>query len=629
MKRAVVWALVLSAAACSSSDSVVVVNVTAEGAALPVTRLRLSLSSGAVKDTKLFPDAGDASTMVLVWPATLALVLPRARTGSLDLAVDGLDAGGVVVAAGSAQTIIVVGGRTTVSVTLARSSGACGDGKMGPTEECDDGNRFSGDGCSFVCLRESTGGGADAPAGNPIDGRGSDLIAGGGGGTSGGGGSGGSPAMMSAGGAGGAPVGVSGLGGMQVIAPGGTDAATTPDSAPLSLDAAGSATGPDGGASGATCTSAKDCKSALCLSGKCAPDSICLFTVADAGTCQNQTCGGPGQPCCGGRICKDDTCCVTQGQVRTCIGPGASCGAVAGTCQMNGSCGAGCGGLGQPCCGASCTASGATCGLQQICVHCGALGEPCCSPGTPWSCQSGAVCDTSTAKCSAASTALAGIDLAAYWRLDEGQGTSIVDSTRVNPDGSLVNGPIWSLGGPPQLKFANPYSLAFDGVDDFALIASGALPALEAPKTVTLWVKPTPDATTNSVSQNFIVIKDPQPPTYAAIQLGIRQGAISMWGLWGRAGIGMLSAPAMPIGSVWIHVAYSFDGLVHRLFVNGVEVAMSRTVGATGTADRVRLGAVYFDGKFDERFKGYLDEVRIYRRALDPAEIRALADGQP
>src|SRR6266545_2756828 len=31
----------------------------------------------------------------------------------------------------------------------------CGDGELGGTEECDDGNRIDGDGCSFYCEDES------------------------------------------------------------------------------------------------------------------------------------------------------------------------------------------------------------------------------------------------------------------------------------------------------------------------------------------------------------------------------------------------------------------------------------------------------------------------------------------
>ncbi len=297
MNRVLALTLILSTATCASSDSVVVVNVTTEEAALPVTRLRLSLSNGAVKDTKLFPDAGDASTVVLMWPATLALVLPHARGGSLDLAVDGLDAGGVVVAAGSAQTIIVVGGRTTVSLALARHSGACGDGKMGPTEECDDGNRFSGDGCSFVCLREGTGGGADAPGGTPIDGRGSDVFAGGGGRTSGGGGGyGGSPAIMSTGGTGGVPVGVPGFGGTPVVAQGGPDAAATLDSSPVSFDTVAPVdtesvdTAPAALSQGSACSADRQCRSGFCVDGVCCNEECrgaCRTCARMPGVCRD------------------------------------------------------------------------------------------------------------------------------------------------------------------------------------------------------------------------------------------------------------------------------------------------------------------------------------------------------
>jgi hypothetical protein len=74
----------------------------------------------------------------------------------------------------------------------------------------------------------------------------------------------------------------------------------------------------------------------------------------------------------------------------------------------------------------------------------------------------------------------------------------------------------------------------------------------------------------------------------------------------------------------WQHVALTWDGNVYRLYIDGVEAATGSYSGLT------QLGAfadVGNSGSADARtsgFDGIVDEVRLYSRALDAAEIAAL-----
>jgi hypothetical protein len=71
--------------------------------------------------------------------------------------------------------------------------------------------------------------------------------------------------------------------------------------------------------------------------------------------------------------------------------------------------------------------------------------------------------------------------------------------------------------------------------------------------------------------------------------------------------------------SVWTHLAATYDGSNVKLYVNGTLVG---TVAATGsivqTAAALQLGAASAIGGW---FRGRIDEVRIYNRALSPQEI--------
>ncbi len=78
------------------------------------------------------------------------------------------------------------------------------------------------------------------------------------------------------------------------------------------------------------------------------------------------------------------------------------------------------------------------------------------------------------------------------------------------------------------------------------------------------------------------------------------------------------SGRAPTVGS-WQHVAATFDGLVARFYVGGVEVASRIFAGNVGDSNVWRVGA-YGPGP-SGFFPGDLDEIRIYDRALGAAEI--------
>jgi hypothetical protein len=84
----------------------------------------------------------------------------------------------------------------------------------------------------------------------------------------------------------------------------------------------------------------------------------------------------------------------------------------------------------------------------------------------------------------------------------------------------------------------------------------------------------------------------------------------------------------------WMHLAaiHARDGL-NRLFIDGVEVGRERgTAGnvAGGSSPMIIGGAINGPDAtvIDQRFLGAMDELVIYDRALDDAEVAALAAGR-
>ena len=77
----------------------------------------------------------------------------------------------------------------------------------------------------------------------------------------------------------------------------------------------------------------------------------------------------------------------------------------------------------------------------------------------------------------------------------------------------------------------------------------------------------------------------------------------------------------------WSHLSIVFDGSQARFYVNGTLVAtVSLAATLTARSGSLRLGA---DINTQQFFKGSLDEVRVYNRALSAAEIQTDMTRQP
>ena len=84
-----------------------------------------------------------------------------------------------------------------------------------------------------------------------------------------------------------------------------------------------------------------------------------------------------------------------------------------------------------------------------------------------------------------------------------------------------------------------------------------------------------------------------------------------------------LRGPALPLRR-WSHLAMTWDGSVMRVYANGAQVASHALAGAAPVSDGpLRIGG---NAIWPEFFKGVIDEVRVYDRALSAAEIAADRD---
>src|SRR5262245_42789399 len=137
------------AAACDKSDSVVVVKVDTDPYVPAVVQLRALVSNGGEGVPRVFPLTPAATA--ISFPTSFSLTVPRDRTGALDIALDGFDVRGAVVASGADTVELHAGDDVTMMVTLHAGPSLCGNNNIDPGEGCDDGDRFSTGTCDFQC----------------------------------------------------------------------------------------------------------------------------------------------------------------------------------------------------------------------------------------------------------------------------------------------------------------------------------------------------------------------------------------------------------------------------------------------------------------------------------------------
>jgi hypothetical protein len=228
--------------------------------------------------------------------------------------------------------------------------------------------------------------------------------------------------------------------------------------------------------------------------------------------------------------------------------------------------------------------------------------------------------------CLGARSALADDSLVAHWQLDEGTGSVAEDDSGFGAAGQIMNGPAWVSG-----VIGN--GLRFDGRDDYIEVGNPASLQLTSSMTIAMWVyaeRLTDHPTLISKNGGFgdvgwaLSLEDGYP------QLKIGQPNATNNKTSTRT-----SSAAISIGQ-WHHVAGVFnagqkllslyvDGVQSNGLLNGVTPGSMRNSGwNVNIARRTR----YPDVEARRYFKGTLDDIRIYNRALSSQELMALAERQ-
>jgi hypothetical protein len=219
----------------------------------------------------------------------------------------------------------------------------------------------------------------------------------------------------------------------------------------------------------------------------------------------------------------------------------------------------------------------------------------------------------------------AGRGLVGWWKLDEPSGLIAYDASGNDHPGAVAGNPVWAPSG-GRIGGA----LRFDESDDDVRIPRR--PDLEpAAVTVAAWVR-----TDGSGSRPASILRKRNGGgTSYTLQCSPEGAPGAVLFTTGHADAHdiLTSPPNAAPGGTWVHVAGVYDprgeAPQKRLYINGqpsVSKAVSRAlVYNTGEGGDLFLGQ---RGDGQERFKGWLDDVRIYDRALAADEVREVMAGR-
>ncbi len=202
----------------------------------------------------------------------------------------------------------------------------------------------------------------------------------------------------------------------------------------------------------------------------------------------------------------------------------------------------------------------------------------------------------------------------ASWDLDEGEGVVMTDGSGNDNHGALIIGPGWGSGWCGN-------GLVFNGVNDYATVpASTSLDINAAEVSISLWT-------------NLALLPNDLPGAYGPLYDSDTDNYV----LYEDKGSNELrfkvttdksaERPGIPASylrtGIWLHVAGVYDGSKAMIYLNGQLHDSHPLTGTVRPKQRATIGA-----SAGSYFKGAIDDIQIFNRALTGEEIRFLYAGE-
>jgi PKD repeat protein len=200
--------------------------------------------------------------------------------------------------------------------------------------------------------------------------------------------------------------------------------------------------------------------------------------------------------------------------------------------------------------------------------------------------------------------------LVASYGFDEGSGTTTRDASGNGNNGTLAN-TTWTTAG------KHGSALSFNGSS--SVVTVPASPSLDLTNGMTLeaWVNP------SSMGGSWRTVVFRERPNGMLYALYANNGGPNRpvgQVFLANAEQNAAGTASVPVNT-WTHIAATYDGSAVRFYLNGVQKASFSVSGSLAPSTRpLKIGG---NSIWNEWFRGLIDDVRVYKRALTAAEITA------
>ncbi|MGB0452485.1 MAG: LamG-like jellyroll fold domain-containing protein [Bacteriovoracaceae bacterium] len=205
--------------------------------------------------------------------------------------------------------------------------------------------------------------------------------------------------------------------------------------------------------------------------------------------------------------------------------------------------------------------------------------------------------------------------LIGLWHFNSSHDDFSNNSNTLTPDGATIS----------SFSMFGAGSLLFDGVSDHTEVTDpvdGSLDVDTRDFSISLWVYSRDFA---AATNDFLVLKDDDDASSNGFGLYIEDGHLK-----GYVDNSATEAVALSVeeirSNVWNHIVYRVDrGVLQQLFINGKEVTYTtQDTPHTEDLSNTRAFIIGSDEAGVSPFRGYIDEVAIWNRAINIGEVQEL-----
>jgi hypothetical protein len=219
-------------------------------------------------------------------------------------------------------------------------------------------------------------------------------------------------------------------------------------------------------------------------------------------------------------------------------------------------------------------------------------------------------------------------DLVAYWKFDDGSGTTAIDSGGNGHDGTIEGDPQWVDGqflGALEFDGSSNYVNCGTGVS-FSTVGDGGA---ASGYTISVWINPSDPGGDGKICGD---LDDPGWDAAGGFKLALYQTRIES-DVRDSSGRFFSRDASEPEGlaleaDTWYHIAAVYDdtGNTYTEYINGeVSRTISVTQGVAASTAEFRIGTD--TPNLGHYFNGIIDELRIYSRALTEGEVQGVMAG--